>query len=50
MKRLQQQIAIVTGASFRYWSGVVAIALAKAGAKVCINYRSSEDGAKKNAQ
>ncbi|MEO0332030.1 MAG: glucose 1-dehydrogenase [Bacteroidota bacterium] len=46
MKPLQQQIAIVTGASSGIGQGIT-IALAKAGAKVCINYRSSEDGAKK---
>ena len=46
MKRLHQQIAIVTGASSGIGQGV-AIALAKAGANVCVNYRSSEDGAKK---
>ncbi|MGB3587827.1 MAG: SDR family oxidoreductase [Tunicatimonas sp.] len=49
MKRLQHQIAIVTGASSGIGQGI-AIALAKAGAKVCINYRSSEDGAKKTIE
>jgi glucose 1-dehydrogenase len=46
MKRLQQQTAIVTGASSGIGQGI-AIALAKEGARVCINYHSSEKGAKK---
>lgn len=46
MKRLQQQTAIVTGASSGIGQGI-AIALAKEGARVCINYHSSEEGAKK---
>jgi glucose 1-dehydrogenase len=45
---LSGQVAIVTGAS----SGIgqaVAIALGQAGAKVVVNYRGDEDGAKKTA-
>jgi len=45
MKRLRQQTAIVTGASSGIGQGI-AIALAKEGARVCINYHSSEKGAK----
>jgi glucose 1-dehydrogenase len=45
-KKLQGQIAIVTGASSGIGAGV-AKALAREGAKVVINYSSSEDKAKK---
>ncbi|MEM9671487.1 MAG: SDR family NAD(P)-dependent oxidoreductase [Cyclobacteriaceae bacterium] len=45
MKPLQQQTAIVTGASSGIGQGIT-IALAKEGSRVCINYHSSEKGAK----
>ncbi len=44
MQPLQGQTAIVTGASSGLGQGI-AIAMAKAGAQVCINYSHSEDGA-----
>ncbi|CAN5854276.1 SDR family oxidoreductase [soil metagenome] len=49
MEKLKGQVALVTGAS----SGIgqaIAIALGKAGAKVIVNYRSSEDGARETVE
>lgn len=44
MERLKGQTAIITGASSGIGQGI-AIAMAKEGAHVCINYSSSKDGA-----
>lgn len=49
MEKLKGQVALVTGSS----SGIgqaIAIAMGKAGAKVMVNYRSSEDGAKETVK
>jgi glucose 1-dehydrogenase len=49
MEKLKEQVALVTGAS----SGIgqaIAIAMGKAGAKVIVNYRSSEEGARDTVQ
>ncbi|UII24488.1 glucose 1-dehydrogenase [Fulvivirga maritima] len=49
MKKLANQTAIITGSS----SGIgqaIAIAMANAGAKICINYHSSEEGAEETQE
>src|SRR4029077_20060166 len=49
MSRLSNKVAIVTGASKGIGSGI-ATALAKAGARVAVNYSSARQGAERVAQ
>lgn len=49
MKRLNEQTAIITGASSGIGQGI-AIAMAQEGASICVNYHSSKEGAEETKQ